>query len=94
MYVFWTLWGIDALAALILVSFFFVGLSDGSVSEDNMVIWLLLLVGAAALLGGGYWLFTHQQAVAAKLVLALLAIPTLLYGLFILFALIINPRWN
>ncbi|AUD01398.1 osmoprotectant transporter permease [Spirosoma pollinicola] len=82
MYLFWTLWGIDALIAITLVYFFFIGLGDGTVSSFNILLWLMILVGLAALLVGGYWLFTHQYAVLAKLLLALLAVPGLLYGLF------------
>ncbi len=36
MILFWILWGIDAIVALIAVYFFIVGLSDGSVSSFNI----------------------------------------------------------
>lgn len=84
MYVFWTLWGIDALIGLILIGFFFVGVGDGTVSPDNIILWLVLLIGLGGLLLGGYWLFTHQYTVAANLLLALLAVPALLSGLYML----------
>jgi ABC-type phosphate transport system permease subunit len=94
MYLFWTLWGIDAFVALVLVYFFFIGLGDGSVSSFNSGIWLVILSSLTAVLVGGYWLFSHQHTVMANLLLALLAVPSILYGLFMLLILITNPRWN
>lgn len=81
MSLFLTLWGIDALIALILVYFFFVGLGDGTVSLNNIVLWLILLIGMAAVLLGSYWLFTHQYTVIAILLLSLVTVPSLFYGL-------------
>ena len=91
---FWILWGIDAVIALIFVCFFFIGISDGSVSSFNGGLWFLTLAALAAILVGGYWLQMHQNAVLAKTLLAVLAIPGLLGGLFFLILLITNPRWN
>jgi hypothetical protein len=82
MYLFWIFWGIDAFVASILVYFFFVGLGDGSISSDNIVLWLVILLGLAAVLLGSYWLFVHQYTIAAKLLLSLVAVPGLLYALF------------
>ncbi|MDB5241707.1 MAG: osmoprotectant transporter permease [Spirosoma sp.] len=94
MSLFWVLWGIDVLVALVLVYFFFIGLGDGSVSSFNILLWLAILGSLTAVLVGGYWLFTHQHTLMAKLLLALLAVPSLLYGLFMLIVLMTNPRWN
>ena len=76
------MWGIDAALALVLVCFFFVGLGDGTVSWNNGTLWLVLLIGMEAYLLGGYWLFTHQYTIAAKLLMALLVVPGLFYGLY------------
>ncbi|MBC7572267.1 MAG: osmoprotectant transporter permease [Spirosoma sp.] len=84
MYLFWISWGINALIALVLAFFFFVGLGDGTVSSYNIILWLVLLIGLAALLLSGYWLFTHQYTIAANILMALLAVPGVLYGLFML----------
>ncbi|GAB3782921.1 hypothetical protein GCM10028818_39780 [Spirosoma horti] len=83
MYLFWTFWGIDALVAATLVYFFFVGLGDGTISSYNIFLWLIILLGMAAVLLGGYWLFAHQYTILAKLLVSLIAIPGILYGLFI-----------
>ncbi|GAB3794875.1 hypothetical protein GCM10028819_09910 [Spirosoma humi] len=81
MYFFWILWGIDAFVALVCIYFFVIGLGDGTVSSFNIALWLVILSGLAAVLLGGYWLFLHQYTVMAKLLLAILAVPSLLYGL-------------
>jgi hypothetical protein len=39
------LWGFDLLIALVVVFFFFWGLSDGTVSAFNIGLWLVLLLG-------------------------------------------------
>ena len=50
------LFGIDALAAAVVAFFFVWGLSDGSVSAFNILLWLALLGGVGVVLGGGLWL--------------------------------------
>lgn len=91
---FWILWGIDALIALVFIYFFFVGLGDGSVTSFNAGLWFFILAALGAILVGGYWLQTHQREGLAKSLLAVLAVPGLLCGLFFLIILITNPRWN
>ena len=91
---FWILWGIDAVLSLILLYFFFVGLADGSVSSYNMGIWTLILMGIGAIMLGSLWLKAHHYLIVANIVLGILAVPGLLYGLFLLLILITKPRWN
>ncbi len=94
MWFFRFLLGVDALAALVVVYFFFIGLADGSVSSFNMGLWLGILAAVAAVLGVGRTLNKKGQRAAANAVLAILAIPTLLYGLFILAVVITQPNWH
>jgi hypothetical protein len=94
MWFFRFLLGVDALAALVVVYFFFIGLADGSVSSFNMGLWLGILAAVAAVLGVGWTLNKKGQRAAANAVLAILAIPTLLYGLFILAVVITQPNWH
>ena len=94
MNLFWILWGIDALIALIALYFFFIGLVDGSVSSFNIGIWGLLLIGLAVIVFGSLWLKSVNQLGLAKGLLSILAIPGILYALFILMIIIGNPRWN
>jgi hypothetical protein len=86
--------GIDAVAALVVVYFFVIGLADGSVSSFNMQLWLGILAAVAAILGGGVFLNAKRQRIAANLVLLILATPAALYGLFILSIIVFQPRWN
>lgn len=81
---FWILWVIDAVVALVILYFFFIGLADGSVSSFNMGLWLVILAVVAGVLFGGFQLMTHRHLLAAKLVLGILAVPGLVYGIFVL----------
>jgi hypothetical protein len=91
---FWILWGIDAVVAVIVLYFFVVGLADGSVSSFNFGLWALILLGLATIMGGSVWLKAAGRPGIATLLLLVLALPGLLFGLFVLAILIANPRWN
>lgn len=86
--------GLDIAAAAVVVYFFLVGLVDGSVSSFNMGLWLTILIGVAAVIGVGIALRRNGYPVWANLVLLVLAIPTLLYGLFLLVVIFSGQRWN
>lgn len=77
---FWTFLSIDALVFLVLGYFFLAGLGDGTVSSFNIAIWLPLVGVPAAVLWGGLHLKAIGRLGAAKLLLALLAVPGLLLG--------------
>ncbi len=94
MILFRILFGIDALAAAVIVYFFFVGLADGSVSSFNAGLWFAILAALAAILGGGWIANANGKRGAAIALLLVLAIPAVLYGLFILLIVIAQPRWN
>ena len=85
---------VDAAIAAILLYFFVTGIEDGSVSSFNILIWLVMLGGIALIIGGALALRARGQKVAANLILAVPALPGLLFGLFILLAVILQPRWN
>lgn len=89
-----TLLGIDALAALVVFYFFFVGIADGSVSSFNGEMWFALLAGVAAVIGGGWALQAKGHRRAAAAVLMILAVPAVVYALFIALIVITQPRWN
>lgn len=88
------LFGIDALAAAVVVFFFLWGLSDGSVSSFNILLWLAMLGGVGGVLGGGAWLRSNGHLRVANGVLLILAIPATLIGLFFLLLIVAQPRWN
>ena len=82
------------MVAGVAVYFFAIGLADGSVSSFNIVMWLALLAGIAAILGAGWFLNAKGQRGAAIAVLAIMALPGFLAGLFLLLVLLLQPRWN
>jgi hypothetical protein len=94
MILFRTAAGLDILIALIFVFFFFWGLSDGTVSSFNIGLWLLILGGIAAILAGGFFLNSRGQRGAAIAVLMILGLPGIVFGLFMLLVIILQPRWN
>jgi len=89
-----TLLGIDLLVALVVLYFFVIGLADGSVSSFNISLWLGLLAAVAATVGGGWLLYANGRRGAAVAALSILAVPGVLYGLFVLLIVIAQPRWN
>jgi hypothetical protein len=86
--------GIDALVAFVALFFFAWGVSDGTVSSFNILLWLAILGGVAAVLAGGLWLNAYGQRWLANIVLLVLAIPAILYVVFFLSLIIMQPRWN
>jgi hypothetical protein len=91
---FWILWVFNAIMALIPVAFFFIGLGDGTVSGDNIGLWMIILLVVGLVIGGTYWLKTKNQLQAAKIILGIAAIPSLLFMFFILVLLLTDTRWN
>lgn len=88
------MWGLDALVASVPLYFFLVGLTDGSVSSFNILLWAVLLFFLAAILVGSVLLRSHGHRIAAWITLLLLAVPGLLAAMFVLGAIVLRPRWN
>jgi hypothetical protein len=91
---FWILWGFDAVITMVVLYFFVTGLADGSITSANLGIWFILLLLVAGVLGGSLLLKAGEHLTIAKILLALLAVPGLIYLLFILLVVIGKPRWN
>lgn len=81
-------------SALVVVYFFVIGLADGSVSSFNMSLWLGLLAAVAAAVGGGWVLNANGRRGLAITLLSILALPGVIYALFVLLIMIAQPRWN
>ena len=88
------LWGIDALICGIIVVFFFLGMVNGSVSSFNIGIWIPILAALVVILGGSLWLKKLGYPVLGTILLLVLAIPGLLYGLFIFLTIVTKTSWN
>jgi hypothetical protein len=87
------LFAIDLVIAAIALFFFFWGLSDGTVFYA-FGLWAGLLAGIAAVLIGGYFLHAQGQRILAYILLLVLALPGLVYGLFILLVIVAQPNWR
>ncbi len=86
--------GVAMLVAAIAGVFFFIGLTDGSVSSFNITLWLGLLGGVGAVLFAGHRLRAMGHTGWAIVVLGLLALPGLLYALFVILVVFSGARWN
>ncbi|MFA5955795.1 hypothetical protein [Hyphomicrobium sp.] len=85
---------IDAIALLIALYFFVVGIGDGTVSSFNILLWLAVLGGLSAIILAGRYFRTRRRLLAANVVLAIVGVPAILAGLFVISLLISQPRWN
>jgi hypothetical protein len=80
----WILWAFDALITLLILYFFFIGVTDGPVSFFKIGILLLILAVVGSVMLGSLELVKHHYYIAAKLLLCVLAVPGFLYSIFIL----------
>ena len=92
--VFWTLWGIAAMVAGVLLYFFLIGLADGSVSSFNASSWGLLLSGVGTITGGSYGLWRKGRIGWASLLAAVLAVPGMLAVMMLVAFLLSDPNWQ
>lgn len=91
---FWVPWTIDAIIAIIGIYFFIVGLADGSVSSFNLGLWLVTLLVLVMVVAGSLWLKSVGRIGPAILLLLILAVPGVLFGIFMAFLVLTVPRWN
>lgn len=89
-----TFLGLSGLTAAVVVWFFLEGLADGTVSSRNLGLWAGLLAVAGGVPAAGAALHARGRTLAAKLLLALVAVPALLGALFFLLLILTVPRWN
>jgi len=94
MIIFRVVWAIAVIVALLGVAFFFIGIADGTVSSFNIVLWAAVLAGLAVVVFGSRALSKRGQVAAAAVLAAVLAVPGVLYALFLLAAVTSGVRWN
>ena len=63
--------------------FFFVGLSDGTIDDSSILLWMVVLAAPTAMLIISMHLWRSGQKPAALVLLAVPAVPALLYGLYV-----------
>ena len=85
---------IDVVAAAGVGYFLVIGLQDGSISSFNGGLWAGLIAAVVAVLVGGILLHRANRAALANIVLAILALPAALYGLFVAVLLLTVDNWN
>jgi hypothetical protein len=86
--------GIVLTTLAVLLFFFLWGVSDGTVSAFNIVTWLVALGLPGAVLAGGLALRRSGRPGSATLLLALIAVPAALTGLFFLLLILLQPDWT
>ena len=91
---FWIFWGIDALICTIVFVFFQLGLADGSASSFNFGIWIAIWGALTVIIAGSLWLKTVGHPVLGTLLLLVLAVPGILYGLFIIVMIVTQTQWK
>lgn len=89
-----TLLAIDILTSLVIGGFFFVGLADGSISSFNFPLWIGILFAVTAIVAGGLAFHRAAKTVFANLTLALLAVPAVLFGLYVVTFVVTGSTWN
>lgn len=88
------LWGIDAIAAAVIIWFFITGLADGSVTHRNIKLWLFILLATGSVLWISMLLKNNGYDKPAMITVLILAIPSIVYGLFVLLMATNNGKWN
>lgn len=86
-----TLVATDAILVGGLFIFFSWGLSDGTVSAFNAGLWLAVLGIPMALLASGMMAWRNGARGIAILLLIVPGIPAVLYGLFVLMFIVLQP---
>jgi len=94
MIIFRILWIIAAIVSLIALFFFVTGLADGTINERNMMLWMAILAICAMALLGGPWLRHHNYPTLGLVITAIVAIPSFLFGMFMLIAILSGSKWN
>jgi hypothetical protein len=80
LWLFWILWGIDALIGAIAVVFFLVGLTNGTVASFNLGIWIAILAALAVIIGGSLGLKAAGHPGFGMILCLVLAVPGLCTG--------------
>ena len=89
-FAFWTGWLVEVGVALVLTYFFWVGISDGTVSSNNIGIWATLLLGAFGVVALGLMLWKNDRL--RVLACALAALPAI--GVIFFFVVLVTSSYK
>ncbi|PWS37573.1 hypothetical protein DFH01_12180 [Falsiroseomonas bella] len=88
------LFGMSWLTLGVILFFFLWGVSDGTVSADNILLWAVLIAVPSAILWAAMTLRAKGRRGAAMALASLLAVPALLAGIVILVFISNPPQWH
>ena len=88
------LFGMGWLTLGVILFFFLWGLSDGTVSSANILLWATLVAVPAAIMWAAMTLRAKGRRGAAMGLASLLALPALLAGVVILVLIFNPPHWQ
>jgi hypothetical protein len=94
MTIFWIIWGFNVLACLVPIYFFFWGLTDGTVDENNILIWLLIFTAIGISILGSYAAYSSHHLKLAIALCQIITIPACLALFYFLLIFITKPKWN
>ena len=87
---FWVFFCIDALICAITLFFAL----TGSMSSFNIGIWIGILAVLTVIMVGSFWLKEAAHPILGTMLLLVLAIPGILYAVFILLVIVTKTPWN
>jgi hypothetical protein len=85
---------VDAIVPIIAIFYFFVGISDGTVSSRNIMMWVLLLAALVLLWLACLYFYKAGWIKLAWAIAILLGLPAMIGLLYILMFMFGNVRWN
>lgn len=89
------LWLFNAVMSLIPVIYFFIGLADGSITDRNMGMWMIILLLVAGILYGSIWLKNNGRVSLGKIILVVAGMPYAMMILLYLLSIIMGPSgWH
>jgi hypothetical protein len=79
---------------IIAIFYFFVGLADGTVSSQNMMMWVVLFAALVLLWLACLYLYKAGWVKLAWTIAMLLGLPAIIALIYILMFMFGNVRWN
>ncbi|MCC6717158.1 MAG: hypothetical protein IT555_04680 [Acetobacteraceae bacterium] len=94
MVLFATLFALNVAAALVALTFFVIGLADGSVTSFNILIWAALLGVVFTMPWAGWAVRMRGRKRLGMLLLLPVAVPAIAAGVMLVLLLVMRPDWR